>query len=476
MKRFLSAALCVCLILALAVPVGASTPHFSDAAQIDNWEQVCMLYDLGLISGYAGGTFDPDGYITRAEAAKIVAIILDPDAGSAGESEFTDMAGHWASSYVRYCTDLGLFSGYDDGSFLPDRNITARELTKILLIAVGCDGSKYTGSNWAAAVDSDAEELGLYDGFQGRLDMDVTRDNACLLIFNALNCYAVEEDENGQRTYVTDQLMNPVTVLENRFGVVRYEQYIEANEYVDLTDPDHYLEEGLTKIHGHREFAVSTDLSMIGHWMGICVVGNTVVGVPYYSANEVTATFSSLEEMEAALAEAQYDTDKDTLYYLNYTACDASDLESLGEMAEITVIDHEGDHTVDIVLAVDYQPATVLDGRDLTIALNSDLAAAEAAGDSESGDAAGSGEAAETPTGEAVSTEQAESERASDSSEETDAVQSDDSEEDAEMEALTPAVPLITDDQLITDVGRLQNGEQVWVARVGNRYLIKTVE
>jgi hypothetical protein len=426
MKRFFSAVLCVCLLLALALPCAASAPSFKDAADIDHWEQVCMLYDLGLISGYGNGTFDPDGYITRAEAAKIVAIILDADAGKAGTASFPDMADHWASAYVRYCTDLGLFSGFADGNFHPDRNITARELAKILLMAIGCDGTSYVGRGWADAVDSDAADLGLYAGVRCDLDADVTRDNACMLIFNALNCYAVQEDENGVRTYVTDQLLNPITVLENRYGVVRYEEVIEANEYADLTDADNHLDEGFTKIHGHREFAVSTDRTMLGRWMGICVIGNAVVGVPYYSAEEVAATYDSLADLRAAMKRNDQQFTRDTVYYLNYTAADADALDTLGDVAEITIIDREGDGEIDTVLAVSYVSATVVDGQAMTLVLD-ELPVTDDA----------------VPKADAPETEQ------------------------------TASDGTITADQLLDAPNRLHTGDQVWVACIGGRYLLK---
>jgi hypothetical protein len=438
MKRLLSAVLCICLIFALVIPCAASQPSFRDADEIDHWEQVCMLYDLGLISGYGNGTFDPDGYITRAEAAKIVAMILDANAGRAGQSSFPDMADHWASAYVRYCTDQGLFSGFSDGNFHPSRNITARQLTKILLVAIGCNADNYVGSGWADAVDRDATDLGLYAGVRCDLDDDVTRDNACMLIFNALNCYAVQEDENGVRTYVTDQLMNPVTILENRYGVVRYEEFIEANEYADLTDAGNHLDAGFTKIHGHREFAVSTDRTMLGRWMGICVVGNAVVGVPYYSAEEVSATYASMEALRAAMTRDEQQFTRDTVYYVNYAAATADDLNSLGDVAEITIIDRQGDGDIDMVLAVSYVSATVVDGRALTLQLD------------------------EVPTAEPEKTADTETAEA------TEAAAAEDTAETVENTGT------ITADQLIDPPSRLHDGDQVWVASIGGRYLLKT--
>lgn len=104
----------------------------------------------------------------------------------------------------------------------------------MLLAAVGFDASRYTGAGWAARVNADAEENGVYHSFTGRYDEPVTRDDACLLIYNAMQCPATD----GTERYVLDELMNPKTYLEERFGAVRYTAVLTGNECADLTQTD----------------------------------------------------------------------------------------------------------------------------------------------------------------------------------------------------------------------------------------------
>ena len=496
MKKLFSLVFCICLLSVMVLPCSASEPEFSDSSEIDNWEQVCLLYDLGLITGFDDGTFLPDAYITRAEAAKIVAVIMDADISSSGESAFIDMDGHWASEYVQFCTERGLFSGFDNGAFLPEKNITAEELAKILLIAIGCDGSDYVGSGWSDAVNADAQELGIYDGFEGDPDSDITREDACLLIFNTLNCYAVETSSAGVRTYVTDQLLNPVTVLENRFGVIRYEEYIEANEYADLANEDGRLEEGFTKLFGHREFAFSTDLSMLGRYVEIYIFDNTLIGVPCFNDSETILAYTSLQEMKEGLAAAGLSLTRDTDYYVNYNSVSADELEYLGEKTEITVIDHDDDQKIDLVLAVSYVSATVLDSRDLTIQLDAcdsmQINDAEEDNDTSDDETSINTDALINVDGEngtedvtaedstETASEVSESEKntedsddAGDTDEQDSSGAADDTQNSQEISDCSETAVILTASEIVTPSFRLHTGDQVWVARVGGQYIIK---
>lgn len=73
MKRRIACLLiCVCLLLCMALPAGAQDEGaaFTDRGRIRNVGAVQMLVDLGLISGYDDGTFRPGNFITREEVAE----------------------------------------------------------------------------------------------------------------------------------------------------------------------------------------------------------------------------------------------------------------------------------------------------------------------------------------------------------------------------------------------------------------------
>lgn len=49
----------------------------------------------------------------------------------------TDVSGHWAEKVIKQWQDKGLISGYEDGTFKPNNNITRAEFVLILNNAMG---------------------------------------------------------------------------------------------------------------------------------------------------------------------------------------------------------------------------------------------------------------------------------------------------------------------------------------------------
>lgn len=79
----------------------------------------------GYMTGYTDGTFMPDNNITRAEMALVVSQVYGQ--GSGKKAGFTDIAGHWAESAISIAAGNGILTGYPDGSFKPDANMTRAE-------------------------------------------------------------------------------------------------------------------------------------------------------------------------------------------------------------------------------------------------------------------------------------------------------------------------------------------------------------
>jgi hypothetical protein len=369
MKRFFCLLLVLCVLLTMAAPVGAEEqPNtFADASQIRHSSQVLMLVDLGLISGYSDGTFRPDACITRAEIAKLIALVSTADPKAEGSVTFPDAAGNWAEPYIRYCAEKGIIAG-SNGLFRPGDNVTAQELAKMLLIAVG-RGSGYTGAGWAEAVNRDAESLGLYDGFESEYATPVTRDDACLIIYNAMHCSAVAgKDADGSYLYALDDLMNPKSYLEVRFGLVRYTGVMTGNECADLTAADGgKLDAGTTKLAGHKLFEVSSDLSLLGRTVDIFVQKGKVVGLPCLASGEIAQTFSQSQKLADTLKTTGYRTTAETEYYSNFVRTDEKILDSLPAGALVTVVDHTGDKKIDVVLVTAFEKASVVRVDPLTV-------------------------------------------------------------------------------------------------------------
>ena len=102
------------------------TNRYSDVAATAWYNTaVSTLSSMGIITGYPDGTFRPNAAITRAEFAAIAAR-FDND-GDKTAAKFSDIATHWAKDEISIAYNNGWITGYPNGTFGPQRDITRAE-------------------------------------------------------------------------------------------------------------------------------------------------------------------------------------------------------------------------------------------------------------------------------------------------------------------------------------------------------------
>ena len=358
MKRMI--AVLVCLMLVLSITAQARPLPYTDVSEIHNLNAVSMLTDIGLLEGDDTHAFRPDGLLTRAEVSKLAALISTASPVASQDAPFVDIERSWAIEYISYGYEQGFLAGCGNGYFAPNDHVTAQELVKMLLGAIGYDLSDMTGSDWGERLDALANELNIYNGYDLDPSRPINRDYAARLTLNALGCSAVAGYENGEPIYEVDDLLNPVTVLESRFGVVRYQQVITANEFVDLSNPDEPLEAGKTKLYGHYPMYCSTTLSDLGRTVTVYLRDGQVVGVPVYDPAEFCITLNGSDSLNQLLSDGGYALAPDADIYLNGVAANSGALKSLSTDNSITLIDYESDDLIDTVLVWHWQHCRVI--------------------------------------------------------------------------------------------------------------------
>ncbi len=179
----------ILLILMMAF----QTVSFASLSDIDKssdvGEAIEQLVNLGVLSGYPDGTFQPDGLLTRAQFAKIAVCMLGAEkeaAALSGNDIFSDVGSdHWASGYINCIAQKGIINGYPDGSFGAEEKITYAQAITILVRLLGYDG-KDVNYNWPDGYIKKAKSLGITDGMSFGTYENVTRGNAALVIYNSL--------------------------------------------------------------------------------------------------------------------------------------------------------------------------------------------------------------------------------------------------------------------------------------------------
>ena len=238
MKKLL--ALVLALVMSMSL-VTISNAAFKDADKIDHTEAVEVMNALGVINGMPDGSFNPSGNVTRAEMAKMITIIMLGDIDAAAfkgtTTDLTDINGHWAEGYIKYCYSQGVIAGRGDGTFAPNANVTAVEAAKMLLVAIGYNATVqgYVGSDWAINIIRDAQLSKFFDDLSVTSTKVLTRDEAAQMIWNAVQAKMIEKKPsisitNGNITYTYEQHRTN-TLLNTTFKAEKKYAYLTGASY-----------------------------------------------------------------------------------------------------------------------------------------------------------------------------------------------------------------------------------------------------
>ena len=165
-------------------------------------QAVETLAARGIVDGKAGGSFDPNGLLTRAEFAKLLVMALGLEVESSAPSPFADVSdGAWYVSAVKAASEAGLVTG-DSGRFRPEEPMTREQMAAVLVRAVGMrggdveEGADLSGfrdaasvSGWAREAISRAVGLKLIEGSGDALHPQgtTTRAQAAVVIYRLLD-------------------------------------------------------------------------------------------------------------------------------------------------------------------------------------------------------------------------------------------------------------------------------------------------
>lgn len=107
---------------------------YSNFADVDgHWAKASIdaMYSKGIINGFEDGSFKPELNVTRAEFAKMIVCLLG--LSSEGDADFSDVADNsWYNGYVAAAVKAGIVKGTDDGKFNPNSYITRQDAAVML--------------------------------------------------------------------------------------------------------------------------------------------------------------------------------------------------------------------------------------------------------------------------------------------------------------------------------------------------------
>ena len=222
LKKVLALVLAVVMIMG-TVAVASAKDYADVKADSDYAEAIDVLSNLNILDGFKTGetyNFQPDGYFTRAQAAKIVAIVHNAatngkikgqDAISSlysnAQNPFVDCNNSWALPFINYCRITGLADGMTKTTYAPERRLTGVQWLKLMLTTLNFDTAKegYTGTGWDINVLNRANEIGLTAGLADgwKAIAPIKRGEAAQILYNALTKYLVEYGQLVKNNYDT---------------------------------------------------------------------------------------------------------------------------------------------------------------------------------------------------------------------------------------------------------------------------------
>ncbi len=211
MKQKVLALIMSCLML-LSVVVSAAS--YSDVPEThDRYEAIDMLSSMDIITGYPDGTFQPDKEVTRAEMAALITRMFKLTNSAVTEKPFSDVeVDYWAVSNIVAAKNMNIINGFPDGTFQPQANVTYEQAVKMIVCALNYGIAAEAAGGYPSGYLNVASSLQLLNGAAYGNAQPAPRGIIAQLLFNSLrvDMLVPQVNSNGEVVYVKPEGGNSV--------------------------------------------------------------------------------------------------------------------------------------------------------------------------------------------------------------------------------------------------------------------------
>lgn len=424
-------ALVMVVSLAAMIPAGAAGAEKIGSDIVAEAAKVLMT--LNIVQGYEDGSLRLENNITRAEFAAMLARMLqgteelnlnagaiinskmsetpeniaavkaanvafagapgkalanvgaaakyrtDIDSTDLADPSFSDVSEiHWAYTDVEYLRGQGIVTGYSDGTFKPDNNITYEEAVKFVTSALGYDFMAVTYGGYPEGYLKTANQLKILKNVNGTSGVPVTREQVILLLFNALTAdyLVLDSIKDGYNIYETGK-----SILKYVFNVDTMEGYVVATDDSGMYSMKSAADEGKIEIGGdvltlydesYKKYLGYNVKAYVRYDEDDSNTGDLLVLIPKSSARRITIpaddiigakTSGTTNELEAYVNDDKqsFKLDSDPVIIYNDVAYGRAisaktfDIES----GDVTLVATRGGSTFDLIYINSYVPMYV---------------------------------------------------------------------------------------------------------------------
>jgi len=190
--RNLKKVIALIAVLALTLSTVALGATYTDVAEDSAYSvAVESLSKLGIVTGYEDGSYGPEKSVTRAEMAALIARIqgYGETAKTQANTSFTDVpSSHWASGYVAYASNQQIVNGYGDGTFGPDDTVKYEQAVTMVMRTLGYEYFATTNGGYPTGYLAAAQRYGCTNGVSNAVvGADANRGTIAQLLYNAID-------------------------------------------------------------------------------------------------------------------------------------------------------------------------------------------------------------------------------------------------------------------------------------------------
>lgn len=95
-------------------------------------DSISLLVLNNLMTGYGDGSFKPNDNITRAEVSKVLSLMFDFENATENSKYDNEIKNTWYEPYVKELVNAGIINGYQDGRFNANNKMTRAEMIALL--------------------------------------------------------------------------------------------------------------------------------------------------------------------------------------------------------------------------------------------------------------------------------------------------------------------------------------------------------
>lgn len=287
---------------------------FEDISLSEYRNDISVIYELGLSGKDVTETmYYPDTLVTRARFAEVMHLVLGGIESTTAETPFIDVSEE-SEFYSAIITlkQLGIISGFGDGSFRPDDFISVKDAVSAVCRMLGYDAIAQSKGGYSVGYLAVAKKESLTDGIL--TDGYLTEGSLARLVKNAIDtdCYEIK----GVNTEgVVDFVLNENGILSMHQNIYRTEGLVSMNNVTGVSTPETEFDDARIKIGNEMFFVGETQgRSLVGYECEI-----------YYLVENDKKTILSIHPLDSTVV-----TDIQTnVHYVNDISLDKIEYEAI---------------------------------------------------------------------------------------------------------------------------------------------------